>query len=1608
MIRARDSRTQATLDSLTSMVAKRISAEQQGYTAEFVAQYFAGTAAEDVHAVDTANLFGAAVAHLNFARQRRPGVAKVHVYNPQFQQHGWQSTHTIIEVVNDDMPFLVDSVRMALNRRGLTTHLIIHPVVRLQRDADGELVNVLDPNDDTSEAMTEAVMHCEVDRQTDTASLEGIRLDVERALADVRVAVDDWVLMREKLEQIMSQLAESPPAIDSEEFAEGLEFLEWMDNNHFTFLGYRHYKLTAEHGEDVLRAVKKSGLGILRNSGAGAVSESFSALSLEKRREARTPGLLILTKSSHRSTIHRPSYMDYIGIKEMDAEGMVIGEHRFLGLYTSAAYNRNPRAIPLLRTKVRNIVDRAGYPENSHAEKTLLNVVDTYPRDELFQVSEDEMLNTALGILHLQERQRIRLFVHHDRYGRFVSCIVFVPRDRFNTDIRLQIQKILEQSFNGDGTDFTVQLSASVLARLYFVIRIQPGAVVDIDEREIENRLKEVTRSWSDDLVTALIEQCGEERGSRLVRRYSSAFRADYREHYPPRVAVYDIEIMETLGADGGIAMSLYRPLEAPPEELQFKLFRYKQPISLSAALPMLENMGLTVRSERPSTIVPSADEPIWMHDFTMVHSEGAHLDLDNVRQIFQDAFERIWFGDVDNDGFNRLVLRASLSWREIVIMRACCKYLRQAGATFSQEYMEATLANNPQLVRLLIQLFHARFDPQHADEESVKRVTNDIAQELDAVANLDEDRILRSFVSLIKAMLRTNFYQLEDNGQSKAHVSFKFDPAKVPDLPQPRPMYEIFVYSPRVEGVHLRGGSVARGGLRWSDRREDFRTEVLGLVKAQMVKNAVIVPVGSKGGFVPKRLPVSEGRQAIQDEAVACYQIFIRGLLDITDNIQAGEIVPPENVYRHDSDDPYLVVAADKGTATFSDYANNIAIEYGHWLGDAFASGGSVGYDHKAMGITARGAWESVKRHFRELGIDTQNTEFTAIGVGDMGGDVFGNGMLQSKHTRLLGAFNHLHIFIDPQPRVGVAFKERQRLFDLPGSSWEDYDTSLISSGGGIFSRGAKSIDLSDEMRVMLDVSEESVTPNELIRMLLKAPADLLWNGGIGTYAKASHEQHSDVGDRANDSVRVDANELRCRVIGEGGNLGFTQLARVEFALGGGRIYTDAIDNSGGVDCSDHEVNIKILLNAPVESGDLTQKQRNTLLEEMTDEVAVLVLRNNYLQSQALSAASAQASSMLEVHERLIDTMHREGKLDPEIEFLPNKEEIHERRALGQGLTAPELSVLLAYVKIELFKDLLASTLPNETYFARELAMYFPSALRERFASRMTDHRLSREIISTVVANGLVNRAGITFCFRLAEETGTGPDEIARAFTIAREVFQMESFWEAVESLDNAIPAAVQTKMMLSSRRLIERATRWLLRNRPLPLDVAPSIEHFLPGVIELETAFEDIHSQKGARNLKSQSKQLQKEGVPEVVATRVAKFSDLFSALDIVEVAALVGRPVSEVAAVYFQLGETLDMRWLHDQIVALPRVNRWQALARAALRDDLYAQESVLTAHVLQNAPSPSSPKEAIAKWLEINKAAIARCRTLLAELKTGNAADFAMLSVAMREIRSLGRG
>ncbi len=1606
MAEAQDTRVQR-LDEVLALVRDKIAPDKRDLVEHFVRQYFSQIDPEDLAERQPADLYGAALSHGNFARQREPGHPRLRAFNPSIEEHGWQSTHTVIEIVNDDKPFLVDSVAMEVNRHGLTLHLIMHPIIAVRRSADGTMVGIAADND--ADAPHESFIHVEVDRIIDAAQLDALAADLLRVLDDVSAAVADWKAMRDRLLAILAATDKRPPPLPADELAEGKAFLAWLADDHFSFLGYRRHELVVRKGEDALKIVAGSSLGILREGETKEVATSFAALPPEVKAYARRPELLVVTKSTSRSTVHRPGYLDYIAVKRFDAKGEVCGEDRFLGLFTSTAYSAKPSDIPLLRRKVANVVARAGLVAGSHADKALVNILENYPRDELFQITDDELLHTAVGILHLGERQRFRLFVRRDPFERFLSCLIYAPRENYTTELRQKWQAILTQALNGSSSEFNVHLSESVLARILIIVRTTPGNIPSFDVRELEARLAAAARRWSDDLKQALIDAVGEARGNALVREFGAGFPAAYREDFTARDAVPDIQMMSKMSDAEPLGMSLYRPLEAAPGMLRFKLYHLGAPVTLSDSLPMLERMGLKVLDERPYRVQPEGAPAVWIHDLGMQSAMAdTETGIDALHAVFEEAFGRVFAGEVENDDFNRLVVAARLPAQEIVVLRAYAKHLRQIGFPLSQAYIESTLAAHADIARALIELFKIRFDPESAAGAGAKAAdkVREIEAALEQVDNLSEDRVLRQYLAMIQATTRTNFWRRDAAGARRSYLSFKFDPSKVPGLPEPKPMFEIFVYSPRFEGVHLRGGKVARGGLRWSDRPEDFRTEVRGLVKAQMVKNTVIVPVGSKGGFVLKRAPSPSDRDAYLKEGVACYQDYLRGLLDITDNRFGDKIVPPPQVKRHDPDDPYLVVAADKGTATFSDYANGISKEYGFWLGDAFASGGSAGYDHKVMGITARGAWESVKRHFREMGIDTQTTDFTVAGIGDMSGDVFGNGMLLSRHIKLIAAFDHRHIFLDPSPDAQASFVERERMFKLPRSSWADYDARRLSAGGGIHARSAKSIALTPEVKAALGIPVDAMAPIELVNAILKAPVDLLYNGGIGTYVKAQSESHAEVGDRANDALRVNGRELRCKVFAEGGNLGCTQLGRIEYALAAGHINTDAIDNSAGVDTSDHEVNIKILLGLAITDGELTEKQRNALLAEMTDDVAALVLRDNYFQTQALSVTGRIAPQLLDAQQRFIQYLEKGGKLNRALEFLPSDEEISDRRAKSIGLTSPERAVMLAYSKIWVYDELLASTLPDDPWVETALSRYFPKALRERYAAYMARHPLKREIIATHVINSMINRVGSTFVHRLLETTGGKPHEIVRAYLLNREIFGFVTLWQQIEALDNKVDDAVQSAMLIDTSRLIDRGTTWFLRSRRLGEDMAATISHFATRVDALATRLQQLLDEADRARIEAAVAHYVAKGVSRELAERVVTFDTLYATLDIVEVADSTQRPVELVAEIYFDLAARLGLPWLREMIVALPGQAHWQMLAKGAMLDDLSGLQRTITGEVIVGGGDIAAPGGLIAAWQDRNRRGIERAAQLLGELRNAAPIDAAMLSVALRELRNLG--
>ncbi|MDG4764300.1 NAD-glutamate dehydrogenase [Solwaraspora sp. WMMD406] len=1615
------------MPSAERLIAQAVSlADADHDTASLVDRFWRFAADEELIGYTPQEMLAAARSHRELAAHRLPGELKLRLTGP-----GDGQPHTVVEIVTDDMPFLVDSVTALLTERHLDVQVLVHPLVVVRREPLGQLTEVaadVEPDDAIDGDLVESWMRIEIDPIRDPDDRDRLGRDLQRVLTDVREAVEDWPKMRRRALSIADELdragrTSSVPPVPEKDISDSVELLRWLADDHFTFLGYREYRLAdSGAGDKALVAVLGTGLGILRQDQTrprllASMTPQAAAKALEQR-------LLIITKANSRATVHRSAYLDYIAFKIFDASGAVVGERRFLGLFSNAAYRTSVQELPVVRRKVAEVLERSGLSPRSHSGKDLLQILETYPRDELFQIRTDDLYHAVLGVLRMAGRRQLRLFVRQDGYGRFMSCLIYLPRDRFTTHNRLRMQQILLRELNGVGVDYTTRVTESMLARVHFIVRTDPAdPPTTVDADRLAELLADATRLWEDDFRLVLDRKLGDESAKSLYRRYANAFPEGYKEEHTAYQAVQDLAKLELLEEPRQLEMHLFRPSGADVDErdVRFKVYRYGEPMVLSDVLPVLHSLGVQVIDERPYEI-GRADQLIYLYDFGLRLPVGARA-LAEVRPHVENAFSAAWRGEAEIDGLNELVLRAGLTWRQVVVLRTYAKYLRQAGTVFSQEYMESTFVSYPAIARLLVDLFEARFSPSTGvDDEQRRRrgqeLVASVGHQFDQVDSLDQDRILRGYLTLILATLRTNFYQRGPDGRPIPYVAVKLDPQAIPDLPAPRPRYEIFVYSPRFEGVHLRFGEVARGGLRWSDRREDFRTEVLGLVKAQMVKNAVIVPEGAKGGFVVKPSGgATRGRgsseppdrEAVQAEGVACYQQFISGLLDVTDNIVGGRIVPPPRVIRHDGDDPYLVVAADKGTATFSDVANAISLSRGFWLGDAFASGGSAGYDHKRMGITARGAWESVKRHFRDLGVDIQRESVTVAGIGDMSGDVFGNGMLLSDRLRLVAAFDHRHVFLDPEPDPAVSHAERRRMFDLPRSSWADYRPELISAGGGVYPRTAKSVPISPQVRTLLGLDDavDVLSPPELIRAILRAPVDLLFNGGIGTYVKASTESHAEVGDKANDAIRIDGRSVRAKVIGEGGNLGLTQRGRIEYAASGGRIYTDFIDNSAGVDCSDHEVNIKILLGAAVADGELTVPERDMLLAEMTDEVAALVLRDNYGQARALANARAQSRALLPVHRRLIADLEQAGHLDRDLEALPGDDELAERIAAGaDGLTSPEFAVLLAYTKIALEREALADGLADEPWTDQVLVDYFPTPLRERYAERMSGHRLRREIVVTSLVNEAVNRGGVSFAFRTMEETGASAADVLRAYVVVRDVFGLDELWAGIDALDNVVPTEVQVTVHLESRRLLDRAVRWLVTNRRSPLDVPGETARLRAGVSRLLPELGSYFRGDERESLRAHVETMIGRGLPAELADRATRIMYSFGLLDVVEAAADTDRDVTEVAAVYFMLSERFRVDWLLSKISLLPREDRWQTLARTALRYDLYAALAALTVEVLTSTKSDLPVGERAEQWEQANASAVVRVSRAMEDF-AHSPADLAALSVLLRQIRTLVR-
>jgi len=1569
----------------------------------FLRNFYATVDAEDLVAAE-GRLAPIAWSLLAFGRRRRPRQTLVRVFNATLHEHGYASPHTIVEMVGEDMPFLVDSIGLALARRGLSLHFLAHPILRAARDAAGVLRKLESRETRGDSGTLESLQHIEVDRIVEPDELEGLAAEIARNLDDVRVACEDWSRMQAVLRETAAALSDAKSQFDANDLSETRALLDWMAVRHFTFVGYREYRLRGGKGRESLVPLEETGLGVLR-AGHRPQDSTGRILASDIRRQSRSRDLALVTKANIASTVHRGGFLDYVGVKQFARDGRLIGERRFLGLWTSAAYNTAPRDIPLLRHKASQVAQHFAFAADSHDGKTLQHILETFPRDELFQASVPELIRSVTGIFGLQERPRVRFLARRDPFRRFYSCLVYVPRDKYNTQVRERIEKLVGAACAAQSLESQVEIAQSNLARLHIVARTLPdGDRAELNTRGIERQIEAAVRSWSDDLKAALLARFDEAYALRLFGKYGPAFPAAYAEDFTAETAADDVSFLEAAdGQPARLQLDVYRGDAGRADQLFLKIFRRHRAIPISDLVPMLENMGLRVIAERPYQL-EFADGGGWIQDLELEFHGAGTAAFEKLANDIKSAFTAVWTGRMDSDSLNRLTLSAGIAWPLVTVVRAYCRYLLQTGLPFSQGYVAEVLVRHAGISRLLADLFTARFDPAlelAARKRLEARLDARLRAALEKVDGSDEDRILRAFWSALAATVRTNAYQLEEGGLPHDYLSFKIESQRLRELPLPKPLCEIFVFSPRMEGVHLRMGRVARGGIRWSDRREDFRTEILGLMKAQNVKNTVIVPVGAKGGFVLKR-HVGGDREAQAAEVVACYRTLIRGLLDLTDNIVADAVVAPPRVVRHDGDDPYLVVAADKGTASFSDIANAVAADYAFWLGDAFASGGSAGYDHKKMAITARGAWECVMRHFRELAVDIQNEPFSVAGIGDMAGDVFGNGMLQSKQIRLLAAFNHQHVFIDPTPDPARSWQERKRLFDLPRSTWEDYSRRSLSKGGAIIPRAAKSVTLSREAQTLLGLPG-TTTPNEIVKAILRAPVDLLWNGGIGTYVKASDESHGDVGDRSNDAVRIDAAEMQCKVVGEGGNLGFSQRGRIEYARRGGRINTDFIDNSAGVNCSDVEVNLKILLNGAMRAGELRRRARDRLLVRMTDAVAALVLRNNVLQSQAISALEWNAKSRLGEDADVIRSLERSGDLNRSLEFLPSEEEIAERRKAGAGLTRPELAIVLSYGKIWAYKALIQSNVPEDVYLGAELTRYFPEPVRRRFMDRVNAHPLRREIIATAITNSLINRMGPVFPVRTQSDTGADPAAIARAYTIAREVLGLREIWAQIESLDNRVAATTQYAAMEQTTRVLRHLSYWLLTHQRKDLDIERAVRRFHPGTTELMHEVAGILGADEHARFTEHRARLQGERVPEALAVRIASLDPLHGALDLVEVAAAARVPIGYAGRVYFDLGQRIGLAWIKQQIESLLTEGHWHAVARGALLDNLFGLQRKLTAAAL--ASPGKEPAARVDSWLLAHRAEVDYLRALILDLRTGSAPDFATLSVALQSVRRL---
>jgi glutamate dehydrogenase len=1574
---------------------------------EYIKIFYSQLIDKDFAEYSDEKLFFLAASSFEFFSQKPVDDFKIRIYNPTKANDGFECSNTILDIVNDDMSFLVDSVVMQINICDIKITNIIHPILTTTRSDDGKIISFVKKGS----IANESIMQLHLTKISDD-QINYLQNRLTEVLASIKLVVTDWKKMlnlaiksSQNFRQKNSKIFVDGQSINNIRIFEAANFIDWIVDDKFIFLGAIEFDIVLRNGEYSYSEVPNTRFGTYRSPYQITKPISVNVSSQEIDDVIKNPYLIEILKSHYKSQIHRFANAERIRIQKFDDSGKVVGEYRFVGLFPSSVYYQSPKLIPIISRKIEQVIAKSGYSKNSSNFKDLVFTLESYPRDELFQIEQDDLLRITTGIVAMSGRNVVRIFNRYDKFSRFVIFLVFVPRDRFNTSLKEKIQDLVAVYYNGIVSDIFVKIVDSNLTRLHIVVRTDNG-IPDVNYDELEKKLVNLCKIWFDEFCDEVNAKFLNIEAKKIIYLCRDAFSVSYKNRFNPKDAIKDIKHISKSLESSSIICDLYKTKEAEKDIIELKIYSPKNKLLLSDIMPILDSFGFNVVIEHTYLVSLQENQDVWVHYFNLTLNIQDYQLSEKVRTNFIEIITKIWLKETKIGHFNRLVFVANLDWKKIYLIRAYSKYLYQVGLCYDQNQLSDVFVKHNDLVRLLVDLFEAKFDPSFTlnKEQSINKIIVAIENELEKVSETTEDNIIRRFFNIIQETLRTNFYQKNIDGKFKNYLSFKLNSTKIIGLPLPIMHAEIFVYSVDFEGIHLRGGKVARGGIRWSDRHDDFRTEVLGLVKAQMTKNAVIVPVGSKGGFVIKKSNVGLDRDQVLQNAIDAYKLFLKGLLDLTDNVIDGKIINPPNVIKYDDDDPYLVVAADRGTATFSDIANSISAEYNFWLGDAFASGGSVGYDHKKMGITAKGAWVSVKRHFAGLGIDTQSQDFTCIGIGDLSGDVFGNGMLLSKHIKLIAAFNHLHIFIDPNPDTKSSFIERQRMFSLSRSRWADYDQSKISKGGGIFERSNKTIILSIEAQQALSIKVSELSPNDLISLILKAPVDLLWSGGIGTYVKASDESDADVGDRVNDILRINGSDLKSRVVGEGGNLGFTQKGRIEASLAGVLINTDAMDNSAGVDCSDHEVNIKITLTAAMKSGKISLDERNKILEQMTDEVAELVLIDNKNQTNAIAICYSQGYLGLGNQAQFLNNLEQSGSLNRRVEFLPNNKEIAKRQADKIGMTRPELCVMLAYSKMDLYPQILSSNLVKDPYLDSDLFNYFPKLLQEKFSDEIEIHQLRSEIIATSITNSIVNKAGITFVNQIINDTGFLVVDVVRNFIIVYEVFSLDKIWNEIEELGSEVSSEIKSQMFLAINKLLERSIVWMLRSNQ-KYDISTTILKYQTIVKQLFDIIDEILVGASKDYFDKKVSNYCEGGISKDLSRSISAMDSIASSFDIVEIARL-GSNIKATAKIYFEVGDRFSLKFMRGKASSIIIDNDWKKLSIKTILEDLYQYQAIISKQIaIFTSGKDYDPKKSISEWISDNHFLMQRYDVFIAELKEQHNLDLSMFVIALNRVKAL---